>query len=57
MPPLPAIVRTPTTKRENILTTTREGSSDDSRWLVQFAIIAVVTGVIAILFIAIFNHL
>jgi serine/threonine protein kinase len=54
MPPLPAIVRTPTSKRESFLPGSRERFSDDSRWLVQFAIVAVVTGVIAIIFIAIF---
>jgi hypothetical protein len=49
MPPLPAIIRS-APRRES----TTQFVPEDSRWLFQFAILAAVTGLIAIIFIAIF---
>ncbi len=57
-PPAPASRRSfdPRPRRDPSTSMPHQGSSDDSRWLVQFAIIAAVAGVIAIIFIAIFHH-
>jgi eukaryotic-like serine/threonine-protein kinase len=55
LPPLPAIIRS-TSRHTASTPMARNGSPDDSRWLIQFAIIAAVAGVIAIIFIAIFLH-
>jgi eukaryotic-like serine/threonine-protein kinase len=55
LPPLPAIIRS-SPKRDASAPIPRASFPDDSRWLVQFAIIAAVAGVIAIIFIAIFLH-
>jgi eukaryotic-like serine/threonine-protein kinase len=53
MLPLPAIIRS-TPRREPTTPTTRQFVPDDSRWLFQFAIVAAVAGLIAIIFMAIF---
>jgi eukaryotic-like serine/threonine-protein kinase len=53
MPPLPAIIRS-TARRPASTPTTPDVGPDDSRWLFQFAIVAAVAGLIAIIFIAIF---
>ena len=53
MPPLPAIFRS-VSKREPTTPSIGHAIPDDSRWLIQFAIVAAVAGLIAIIFIAIF---
>jgi serine/threonine protein kinase len=53
MPPLPAIIR-PSPSRDSGLADGRPPGPDDSRWLLQFAILAALAGLVAILFIAIF---
>ena len=53
MPPLTAIVRS-VPNRDSISPTIPSFQTDDSRWLVQFAIVATIVGVIAIVFIAVF---
>jgi serine/threonine protein kinase len=55
LPPLPAILRSKNS-REHPPATLARTSNDDTRWLVQFGIIAAVVGLVAILFIAIFFH-
>jgi eukaryotic-like serine/threonine-protein kinase len=53
MPPLTAIIRS-SPNRGTSSPTISPGANDDTRWLVQFAVIAAVAGLIAIVFIAIF---
>jgi serine/threonine-protein kinase len=55
MAPLPALIRS-APNRESTMPTLRRADTDDSRWLFQFAVIAAVAGLIAIVFISIFLH-
>jgi len=55
LPPLRAIVRS-TPSQETAAPHLRPTHSDDSRWLVHFAIIAAAAGLLAILFLTIFYH-
>jgi serine/threonine-protein kinase len=55
MPPLPAILRSKGSREHPSAAFTRTADSD-TRWLVQFGIIAAAVGLVAILFIAIFFH-
>jgi eukaryotic-like serine/threonine-protein kinase len=52
-PPLPAIVRS-NNRREAVSTVPSQRQSEDARWLIQFAIIVGVAGILAIIFIALF---
>ncbi len=55
MPPLPAVVRS--TPARDLHQNARDiDEVDDSRWLVQFAIIAAILGVLAIILITVFRH-
>jgi len=53
MPPLPVLIRS-SPGREPATPSLNHDETDDSRWLVQFAVVAAVAGLIAIVFIAIF---
>ncbi len=54
MPPLTALVRSTPGRGTTDPAATLSGGGDDSRWLIQFAIVAAVAGLIAIVFIAVF---
>jgi serine/threonine-protein kinase len=57
LPPLTAVVRqAPSRSVPDSDSPARERSSDDTRWLIQFAVFAIVAGLVAIVAIAIFQQ-